>query len=57
MVATTSSQPRRPSGFAVVISRSCSERHMPVTMRTQSRQKNPSSTIAVARCVATRNAM
>ena len=30
---------------------------MPETMRTQSRQKNPSRTMAVARCVATRKAM
>ena len=37
------------------ISRRASERPSPRMMRTQSRQKKPSSTSAVARCVATRN--
>ena len=47
-----SSQPSFASGSA--ISRSRSERPSPFTIRTQSLQKNPSRTIAVARWSATR---
>ena len=57
IVPTTSSQPSLPSLFSALISRSTSERHMPRTIRTQSFQKNPSSTRAVARWVATRKVM
>ena len=56
IVPTTSIQPSFASVSPGAISRSCSERKMPRTIRTQSCQKNPSSTSAVARCVATRNA-
>ena len=52
IVPTTSSQPSFAS--VSVISRSRSERPSPLTIRTQSRQKNPSSTSAVARWSATR---
>ena len=49
-------QPAEPGvGVVGAISRSRSERPRPLTIRTQSRQKKPSSTSAVARCTATRN--
>ena len=48
-------QPAEPRvGVVGSIPRSRSERPSPFTMRTQSRQKKPSRTSAVARCVATR---
>ena len=43
-------------GVSAPISRARRERPMPRTIRTQSLQKKPSNTSAVARCVATRNA-
>ena len=57
IVPRISSQPSLPSGLSSEISRSTSERQTPLTIRTQSCQKNPSSTIAVARWVATRKVM
>jgi hypothetical protein len=53
-VATTISQPEQRVGVAgdLAIADRTAE---PRTIRTQSRQKKPSSTSAVARCVATRN--
>src|SRR2546430_5320391 len=57
IVPTTSSQPSFASVSSGAIWRSRRERPRPLTIRTQSRQKKPSSTIAVARCVATRNVM
>ena len=54
IVPTTSSQPSFASVSSGPIPRSRSERPSPFTIRTQSRQKKPSSTSAVARCVATR---
>ena len=51
-------QPAEPRvGVVGAISRSRSERPSPLKMRTQSFQKNPSSTSAVARWTATRNVM
>src|SRR5947209_7380307 len=55
IVPTTSSHPSRASVSPGRISRSRSDRPMPVRIRFQSFQKNTNSTIAVARCVATRN--
>ena len=52
---TTSSQPSFASASSGSMPRSRSDRPSPLTIRTQSRQKNPSRTSAVARCVATRN--
>src|SRR2546421_253983 len=54
IVPTTSSQPSLASTSSGAISRSRRLRPRPRTIRTQSRQKNPRRTIAVARCVATR---
>ena len=54
IVPTTSSQPSFASASAGSIPRSRSERPIPFTIRTQSRQKNASRTSAVARWVATR---
>ena len=54
IVPTTRSQPSFASVSSGPIPRSRSERPRPFTIRTQSCQKNPSSTSAVARCVATR---
>ena len=57
IVPTTNSQPSLASVSSGAISRLRRLRPKPRTMRTQSRQKNPSSTSAVARCVATRKVM
>src|SRR5919197_876895 len=54
IVPTTSSQPSFASTSSGAISRSRRLRPSPRRIRTQSRQKKPSRTIAVARCVATR---
>jgi hypothetical protein len=56
IVPTTSSQPSFASASSGAMPRSRSERPRPLTIRTQSRQKKMSSTIAVARWSATRNA-
>jgi hypothetical protein len=55
IVPTTSSQPRRASASSAAISRVRSERRSPDAIRRQSSKKIPSSTSAVAKCVATRN--
>ena len=54
IVPATSSHPRRASTSSGRISRSFSERQIPATILIQSLMKKSSSTIAVARCVATR---
>jgi hypothetical protein len=55
IVPAISSQASRASASAGSIPRSRSVRRKPFTIRTQSRQKKPSSTSAVARWTATRN--
>ena len=55
IVPTMRSHPSRASASSGAISRSRSERPSPRKIRTQSRQKKMKRTIAVARCVATRN--
>jgi hypothetical protein len=54
MVPTTSSQASFASASSAAMPRSRRLRPRPLMMRTQSRQKKPSSTSAVARWVATR---
>ena len=57
IVPTTSSQPSFASASSAPIPRSRRLRPSPLTIRTQSRQKKTSRTIAVARWVATRKVM
>ena len=57
IVPTTSSHPSLASVSSARISRSRRLRAIPFTIRTQSRQKKPSRTSAVAKCVATRKVM
>ncbi len=54
IVPTTSSQPSFASESSSAIAAVAQAAAEPRRMRTQSRQKKQSSTIAVARCVATR---